>query len=114
MIPGTGCLLCAIKRFSKHAYVSGICRILKTWGFWGLAHVNGVVKRSMQKGIGNIKLANQPIVHKSNGKHHTDCDGFHHKTERFIVINPWALMKTFATRFILYLSTELSGLHLIR
>ena len=63
-----------------------------------LRHIDLLRKMPIEKGIGDIKLANSPLAIKCTAKHSTNGDGIYHGTESLVKINTQLLVKAFSNK----------------
>ena len=64
----------------------------------GLLHKDLLFKKSMKKGIGNVKLPEGPFETDSNGENESDSGWFDNRTKGLSVVNTRLLVKTFGNQ----------------
>jgi hypothetical protein len=91
-MPSMWSLFQAIERANQTTIVIRFSRISKTRR---LSHIDLLIKKTIQKGVLNIKLSNMPLTRKSDAKDKSDSRRLDHRTECLIIIQTILLFETF-------------------
>ena len=90
-------------------------RMLRVMKAERLFHINELMKITMEKGVGDIQLANMTTFADGEGKKETDSSDLNGMTKGFVIVNTFFLVEAFSneTCFVLGRSTVKGRLNFV-